>query len=225
MPQTTGSLWKMYWLEGKFSADTEFTVLWKGITWVLKNRWHLQQREIILPQITAVHCIVVLVVLSHQWIFCKVLFCCCWFFLTHFHKAVLRRTLCAGSWMYFEKETPLQRTLSLNGKDGWSKNEGWLFCFLEMGTEAGESDCCGQSHPGSPWNCILIFEVQFQHLYHILSFCSLILCSLRTNTYPTHSFLCPAHVAHCFCLHPSLQLFSFTLHPSLLTVSPSISAG
>lgn len=33
----------------------------------------------------------------------------CVFFI-HFHKAVLRRTLCAGSWMYFKEETPLQRT-------------------------------------------------------------------------------------------------------------------
>lgn len=170
MSQTTGSLWKTYWLEGKLSADTEFTVLWKGITCVLKNRWHLWQREIILPQITAVHCMVVLVVLSHQWYFIRFLF---FFFNIHFHKAVLRRTLCAGSWMYFEKDVPLQRTLSLNCKDGWSKNAGWLFCFLQMGTEAGESDCCGHSHPGSPWNCILIFEVQFQYLYHTLSFCSL----------------------------------------------------
>lgn len=103
---------------------------------VLKNRWHLWQREIILPQITAVHCIVLLVVLSHQW--CFIWFFLLFFFLMHFHKAVLRRTLCAGSWMYFKKETPLQRTLSLNCKDGWSKNEGWLFCFLQMGAEAGE---------------------------------------------------------------------------------------
>uniref|UniRef100_A0A669NZC4 Uncharacterized protein n=1 Tax=Phasianus colchicus TaxID=9054 RepID=A0A669NZC4_PHACC len=44
---------------------------------------------------------------------------------------------------------------------------------LLMGTEAGERDCCGQSHPGSPQNCILIFEVQLQYLYHVLPFCSL----------------------------------------------------
>ncbi|XP_015737206.1 ankyrin repeat domain-containing protein 60 isoform X3 [Coturnix japonica] len=44
---------------------------------------------------------------------------------------------------------------------------------LLMGTEAGERDCCGQSHPGSPQNCILTFEVRFQYLYHVLPFCSL----------------------------------------------------
>lgn len=48
-------------------------------------------------------------------VFYKVLF---FFFNIHFHKAVLRRTLCAGSWMYFEKDVPLQRTVSLNCKDG-----------------------------------------------------------------------------------------------------------
>lgn len=175
MSQAAATLWEECWFEGSLSVVIEFTVLWKGITCVLKNRWHLWQREIILPQITAVLCIVVLVVLSHQWIFSVLFFGCCFvvLFLIHFHKAVLRRTLCAGSWMYFEKETPLQRTRSLNWKDGWSENEGWLFCFLQMGTEAGDCDCCGQSHPGSPQNCILIFEVQFQYLYHVLPFCSL----------------------------------------------------
>lgn len=61
------------------------------------------------------------------------------------------------------RETPLQRTLSLNCKDGWSKNEGWLFCFFTDESWSRGGDCCGQSHPGSPWNCILIFEVQFQY--------------------------------------------------------------
>lgn len=74
MSQTAATLWEVCWFEGSLSVLIEFTVLWKGITCVLKNRWHLWQREIILPQITAVLCIVVLVVLSHQWIFSVLFF-------------------------------------------------------------------------------------------------------------------------------------------------------
>lgn len=109
MSQTTGSFWKTVLLEGALSADTEFSFLGKGVTCALKNRWQLWQWEIVLPQTTAAHCIVVLGVLSHQWIFYKG--------LIHFHKAVLRRTLCAGSWMCLRKRHQY--------KDLWVKMQRW----------------------------------------------------------------------------------------------------
>lgn len=60
-------------------------------------------------------------------------------------------------------------------RDGYFASYRW-----ELKQE--KRDCCGQSHPGSPQNCILIFEVQFHYLYHVLPFCSLAAES-RLNTH------------------------------------------
>lgn len=106
-------------------------------------------KEIILPQITAVPCIVVLVVSSHQWLFCKV----GWVFFSfwmHFHKAVLRRTFCAGSWMYFERHH-YKELLNLNCKDGWSKKWGTVILLFYSG-KWGRGEWL--LWPKSPWESV-----------------------------------------------------------------------
>lgn len=114
-------------------------------------------------------------------------------FWMHFHKAVLRRTLCTGSWMYFEKETPLQRTLSLNCKDGWSKNEGWLFCFLQMGAEAGEVTVVAKVTLGVPG----IASWSLKCSSSILPY--LVLCSLAAECgFDMH--MCNEPSMFCICL-------------------------